>query len=150
MSDAKYPAEWKSWYELTEQQKRYAIADKEFWSKISEEQRSAFLDEADWQEIRHCQEARTRYIDAHISLEEICKTLGMTHVQVYWMMSTRKLPGALIDGVWKFNPRNIERWVEKIGGKEAALKDVEAQIAKHRAGGQHGGTKETSEGETNG
>ena len=49
-------------------------------------------------------------------------------------MSTRKLPaGGLVGGVWKFNTKRVDKWVDGMGGIDAVRKDVEDQIATHRA-----------------
>ena len=127
------PIDWKSWNELDETNHRASLADKTFWSKLSETQRQAFLNEADWQEIQRIPEAKQAKIDGLVALEAICQQLGLTEVQIFFLMSTRKLPAWLVGGTWKFDKRSVEQWVEGQGGLKEVKRDVEAQIARHRS-----------------
>jgi hypothetical protein len=126
---------WQSWLELDEQARRNAIYEKEFWAGLTEDQKRIFLEQADWQEIRLVPEAKQAWLDGLISLEDLCKHLGLTEVQVFFLMSTRKLPAALVGGIWKYDRGKVDRWVAEMGGPDAVKKDVEAQIEKHRAAG---------------
>lgn len=133
---------WKYWLELPDLERRRAVHDPAFWDVLTEDQRKNFLIEADWQELRHVkgdgeqQRARETKLEGLASLEQVCEHLGLDHVQVYWLMSTRKLPGWLVGGVWKFDLGQIDRFVEDFGGRETLRKDIEDQIAKHRAAQQ--------------
>jgi hypothetical protein len=130
----RYPESWESWHELNGAEQRNAVADTQFWSRLSEQQRQRFLDEAGWQDLRLVAEAKRAKLDSLVTLDEICQRLGLTSVQVYWLMSTRKLDGAfLVGGTWKYDPKKVDRWVERLGGVEAVRNDVEAQIERHRA-----------------
>jgi len=133
----KYPTNWNSWTELTDQERRNALGDVSFWANLTERQRQSFVDDADWQELRHVSEAKQAKLDSLVTLDEICQHLGLSAVQVYWLMSTRKLAGAfLVGGAWKFDRKKVDQWVERSGGIDAVRKDVEAQIEKHRAAQQ--------------
>ena len=126
--------DWKSWRDLSEVERRLTLADKALWSKLSERQRESLLDEGDWQEIRLIPEARRAKLDSLVSLDNICKHLGLSAVQTYWLMSTRRLSGAfLVGGTWKYDVKAVDRWVEQGGGNEAVRRDVEDQMAKHRS-----------------
>lgn len=127
------PDNWDSWTDLDEEVRLGAIHDPEFWSSLSEAQRERFLEQADWQEIRLVPAAKQAKLEALVSMDEICAHLGLDDVRVYWLMSTRKLPGYLVGGVWKFDRRQVEAWVEELGGVEAVRADVDDQIARHRA-----------------
>ncbi|MBI5509928.1 MAG: helix-turn-helix domain-containing protein [Deltaproteobacteria bacterium] len=128
------PSTWKSWVELPERDRRTAIADAGFWSQLSEEQRQVFLDTADWQELRLVPEAKAAKLGALVSLDAICKHLGLTEVEVYWLMSTRKLPSFIVGPVWKFDTKSVDAWVTQMGGRDAVHKDIKEQMARHRAG----------------
>ncbi|MCB9557784.1 MAG: helix-turn-helix domain-containing protein [Deltaproteobacteria bacterium] len=126
---------WTRWSDLDQSKRRFLIADDGFWTKLSAAQRQSFLREAEWQDLRLVPEARQEKLESLVSLQEICSHLSLNDVEVYWMMSTRKLPGWLVEGVWKFDKAQVDAWVEKMGGKSAVKADVTAQIEEHRAGG---------------
>ena len=88
-------------------------------------------EEKEWQKLS--KEEKDAKLASLVSLDELCKHLDMTSTEVYWMMSTRKLPGWLVGGKWKFDQTHVDGWVERIGGLKSAQTDVRAQIAKHRA-----------------
>jgi len=134
----KYPSSWKSWKELNETERRYAVADGQFWAKLNEIQRQKFLEEADWQELRLVPDAKQAKLGGLMSLDEMCSQFGLTSTQVWFLMSTRKLPAYLVGGVWKFDKSAVTSWVEKSGGLDAVRQDVEAQIVKHRGAQQKG------------
>jgi hypothetical protein len=117
-------------------ERRAAVFDPFFWVTLTESQRVCFLAEADWQEIRHVPEARASWLERLLSLEEICERLGIDAVSVFWLMSTRKLPGVLRDGEWFFDPVQIDAYVADYGAPAALQRDVAAQIEYHRGARQ--------------
>src|SRR5512141_210711 len=84
---------WSRWLELPELERRRAIVKPDFWQALSEEQRRVFLEEGDWQEIRMVPGARTAKLESLVPLDQICSYLELTPTEVFWLMSTRKLPG---------------------------------------------------------
>ncbi len=79
-------------------------------------------------------EAKAVKLAGLVSLEAMCKQLDLTEVEVYWLMSTRKLPSYLIGPAWKFDKKSVETWIAQMGGLEAVRKDVKDQVARHQAG----------------
>lgn len=126
---------WQKWNDLDELARKRAIFAPGFWEGLNEAQRGEFIDNADWQELRHVPEARTLKLEQLKTMDEICEHMGLTHVKVYWLMSTRKLRGWLVEGEWKFDKTEVDRWVEGMGGLEAVQKDVDEQIEEHRRAG---------------
>jgi hypothetical protein len=132
-SEAKHLT-WSSWLELSERDRKIAVHKPDFWSSLTPEQQRIFFIEADWQEIRVCPEAKKVYLDSLLSFEEVCKRLDLTSVQMAFLISTRKMPAALVGGYWKHDWYKVQKWVEGMGGLEAVHKDVEEQIRKHKEG----------------
>lgn len=126
---------WEEWNELDELSRKRAIFTSGFWESLSEQQRAHFVDNADWQELRHVKEAREMKLKNLWTMDKMCEHLGLTHVEVYWLMSTRKMRGWLVEGEWKFDKVETDRWVEGMGGLEAVQKDVKDQIEEHRRAG---------------
>ena len=131
MSETKHN-NWSSWLELSESERRMAVHDEGFWPSLSPEQQQRFLAEADWQEIRLNPEAKQAYLDGLIPLEELCQRLELDDVELAFLMSTRQMPAALVDGAWKFDWLKVQGWVEGMGGLEAVHQDVEQQIREHQ------------------
>ena len=125
--------DWSFWQELPWLERQRAIHDPAFWRSLTDDQRDNFLVEADWQELRHVscgraiekdnaesdtiskaatgavELARETKLRQLVPLEEICDRHQLDHVRLYWLMSTRKLPGWLIDGKWMFDRDQISR-----------------------------------------
>lgn len=149
----KWRRHWHYWMEMHEYERRRAVHDPLFWNCITDDQKQNFLIEADWQELRHVRgledlrkhtawpererapekSGREIKIEQLWSMAKMQEYLDMTHVQIYWLMSTRKLPGWLVDGTWRFDKHQLDRYVDDFGGLEALKRDIEDQIAKHRA-----------------
>ena len=132
--------DWNHWLSMPDLERRRAVHDPDFWNSITDDQKKNFLVEADWQELRHVKGkgeddvlAREEKLSSLKSLAEMETHLSLTHVQIYWLMSTRKLPGWLVGGKWQFDQGQVDRFVEDFGGLDALTRDIEDQIAIHRA-----------------
>ena len=139
---------WTHWLELPDLERRRAVFRDDFWSTLNAEQRESFLVQADWQELRHNAAAREEKLKRLAPLEKVCEHLGLDHVKVYWLMSTRKLPGWLVGGAWKFDLLQVDRWVEDMGGRASVHRDIAEQISAHRAAQSSGSGRSRGESKT--
>lgn len=54
-----------------------------------------------------------------VSLDDICKHLGVNSVTVYTWISTKKMPSHLVDGAWMFDVAQVDEWKTEAGITEA-------------------------------
>jgi hypothetical protein len=134
MMSGQQKTSWSSWRERSERERKVSVLQEDFWSELTPKQQEVFFAEAEWQEIRACPEAKQAYLDRLISFEEVEHRLGLSAVQMAFLMSTRQMPAALVGGCWKHDWAKVEAWVEKMGGLDAVKNDVEQQIRKHQRG----------------
>lgn len=70
-----------------------------------------------------------------ISLRDLASYLGVEPGEhVYVLMSEKRLPAALVGGVWKFHPGEVDRWIEENGGRDCIDRYI-AEWEQRRAGG---------------
>lgn len=56
--------------------------------------------------------------DRWLSINEICKYLGVSNDTVYKWIETHNMPAHRIGRLWKFKKQQVDDWVENSGGAE--------------------------------
>ena len=60
----------------------------------------------------------TEYEDRWLSVEEICKYLGISNDTVYRWIDKRDMPASKVGRLWKFKKSEVDEWVKSDGAKE--------------------------------
>ena len=60
----------------------------------------------------------TELEDRWLSVEEICKYLGISNDTVYRWIDKRKMPANKVGRLWKFKKSEVDEWVKSGGAKE--------------------------------
>jgi hypothetical protein len=87
-----------------------------------------------WQTLRGIPQQRSEALGALVTLSELAAELQLAERDVYWLISTRKLPAWLVEGAWRFHPDEVSAWMDDMGGPEGVRADVASQIAQHGGG----------------
>lgn len=79
-------------------------------------------------------QARDKIISELMEIGETCKHMGLSDTEVFWLLSTRQLPGWLVSGQWRFHRPELDAWIDANHGLERVRQEAAAAIAQHRQG----------------
>ena len=60
----------------------------------------------------------SEFEDRWLSVEEICKYLGISNDTVYRWIDKRDMPANKVGRLWKFKKSEVDEWVKSDGVKE--------------------------------
>jgi len=60
----------------------------------------------------------SEFEDRWLSVEEICKYLGISNDTVYRWIDKRDMPASKVGRLWKFKRSEVDEWVKSDGAKE--------------------------------
>ncbi len=60
--------------------------------------------------------------DRWLSVDEICKYLGVSNDTVYKWINKRGMPASRVGRLWKFRKEEIDEWVRKGGASKGKSK----------------------------
>ncbi len=85
----------------------------------------------DWADMNA--EERKAWVAQLVTLDEICKVIEMEPKEVFWAITIKQMPSALVGGEWKFDKAEVAQWAQDNGGLPKVRDDVRRARSEHKA-----------------